>query len=495
MSSSTSAPESDVAVLIRARQFIEAEPDSVKAHFEHALALCRVSQWEQAAAAWQNVIRLEPGNAFAYINMGVVHLEQAQWGQAEQAFRQAIYLQPQQPAAHYGLGAACAQQGQLEAARAAWGQTLHLSPDHTEAQLALDELNLLAREDALPPVECVVTSQINLQPPSPAQKPADTQPPARAESPSPLAASAATLREEQPAALLREEQPVSPAAPRPHRIKLPQFNGPNLTSIADAVMSAQHTPRPDSAAHDSAQAHSESDSIAPTLRLDTKEIRSAHRGMRAASLPPSPRRIAGRVLLGTGLACVLGVMVWAAQPPRSSAENAASMAHVTPAALPVTASAPTTLPDAPLPSSSLAPSDTPPAFVPDKGQAAAREQDQTGTRQTVTAGTPTHDGTLAHPVQNHPAVVRHRHIQTVDKDAEVSHHAVSRPARVPQARVAAANSDDIPHPRRQNSTRIRQAATLHHSRSGGNGEEDTFAAHANPARSANAEEWTDKLPQ
>ncbi len=486
-----SAPESDVAALIRAQQLVESEPDSVQAHFEHALALCRVSQWEQAVGAWRDVTRLEPGNAFAYINRGVVHLELAQWAQAEQAFRQALYLQPHQPAAHYGLGAACAQQGQMEAARAAWGQTLHLSPDHAEAQAALDELNLLAQEEALPPVECVITSQINLQPPSSAQTPVAPQPPARAESSVSLDAPDAASREEKPAA----------AAAQSQRIKLPQFNGPNLTSIADMVMAAQHTPRSDGAVHNAAEASDESGSIAPTLRLDTKEIRAAHSRLRAASLPLSPRRAKGRVLLGTGLACIVGLLVWAAQRPRTPAENTDANARMTLAALPVTSIGPTILPDTPAPSMSLVPPKPSPASISETERAAAREQDQTAARQTATAGTQAHDATTAPRIAPaHPAAMRHHHAQTVAEDTEASHPAVSRPARVQQAhaqqvRAAATGSADIPRSRQQNSTRTRQAATVHHRRNGGDGEEDTFAAHTTPAHSVNGDEWTDKLPQ
>lgn len=474
------APESEVAALIRAQQFVESEPNSVEAHFEHALALCRLSQWEQAAVAWQNVVRLEPGNAFAYINMGVVHLEQAQWTQAEQAFRHALYLQPHQPAAHYGLGAACAQQGQLDAARAAWEQTLRLSPDHAEAQSALDELNLLAREDALPPVECVITSQINLHLPSPAQAPAAAQAPARAETPVSLAAPDAALRAEKPA-----------AATQSHRIKLPQFNGPNLTSIADVVMAAQYAPRPDDTVHNAAEAPGKMDSIAPTLRLDTKEIRAAHRGMRGAHLPLSSRR----ALLGTGLACIVGLLVWATQRPRTPVENTAPSARMTFAALPVTSSNPTTLPNVPAPSSSLSSSDMPSASAPDRGQAAASEQDQIGVRQTTKASTQVHDETPAsRTAPKHFATARHRRTATVAEDGEMSHRAVSRPVRVPQARSVAASSADMPHSRQQNSTRTWQAPGVRRRRSGGNGEEDTFAAHTTPAHSVNGDEWTDKLP-
>ena len=497
MSSFSTPADSGVAALIRARQNIEADPDSVKAHFDHALALCQLAQWEPAVAAWQNVVRLDPDNAFAYINMGVVHLEQAQWPQAEHAFEQAVRCQPDRAAAQYGLGVVRAQQGRLEGpdgARSAWEQTLLLAPDHVQARESLAELNAMAQAEPLPPVECVVTSQIHLQPPLAQEAEAVVRKAAPNDPPGALNTVAA----------LSEHTAATPAR---QRIKIPPAVGPSLASIADAVIAAQHSARPDAGATVAANSEGGRDGITPTLRLNAADLKAGHRNLRAPAALSRPQQflssLPGRALLGAGTVSLLVVMALAWQKEHRSPTPSVPNAFVTPAVLPVTSSASPENAGLPAPASVAAPSVIPPAPRPDIADvppsksaenASVLSQNTVQSKQVDVVNSNSHEDTPAPRPQ--PRAAHNRHTQTLDTDAmEPSHSAIVHRERAHTTRVGAANSDEITGSRTRAIPRSlpKPAAARHRSHSG---EEDTFGGSAAPSRSTpSSDEWTDRPPQ
>ncbi|MBV9124238.1 MAG: tetratricopeptide repeat protein, partial [Planctomycetes bacterium] len=88
---------------------------------------------EEAAACYQNSLRLQPQNPGAHNNRGIVLLEQGQLDQAAACFREALCLQPDYPEALNNLGITLLEQGRTKEAGKAFREALHLRPAYPEA--------------------------------------------------------------------------------------------------------------------------------------------------------------------------------------------------------------------------------------------------------------------------------------------------------------------------------------------------------------------------
>jgi len=106
-------------------------------HFRHGVAFCQMGKYDEALAAWQQVLRLQPDNPFALANTGIVYTEQGRWTEARDMFARVLTLQPDNPDAYYGLGMADAQLGNYAGAISAWENTLRLQPDNADAHYNL----------------------------------------------------------------------------------------------------------------------------------------------------------------------------------------------------------------------------------------------------------------------------------------------------------------------------------------------------------------------
>ena len=531
--------DSPVAALIRSQQALQSDPNDAAARFEQALALCRLGKWEQAVTAWEQVVRLEPDNAFAYINMGVIHSEQGQWAQAEQAFAQALRCRPEQPAAHYGLGMAYAQQGRQEEAQSAWERTLQLEPGHSDAQTNLAVLKTLAAEEFdAPPVECVVTSQINLLATPESMEMEDAQAHhielsgAEAEHRHGYLETASEDRSRQVSRAAQADAPLpTPETQDKPRIKLPPVIGPSLASIAGAVIAAQSQPAsdkatlppPDAASGQNAvvgdgnAALREQNGVEPTLRLDAKALQRGHRALKRQEQAGMSPFLSGRNLLAVGAVGVFLLLsaAWgvqqnrahnqpalfadtasAAAPPPASTASAATNPVVTEsdtdASSASQANSALTAPPAALPSASASSAALPTA--PD----AAPERPATlrGTTQVEAASVEMPgDEPLPRPHSRlhsgHSRALSENDARS-DQAAAVHTHA----PRIGKARAAkAGHIEGSPASERLASSR-RESAAKHASgthRNAGS-EEDTFASHAQPKHGDNGEEWTDKIP-
>ena len=127
-------PNSGTATIDNAGVPLEQEAE---AHFRRGVALCQAGKFDEAAAAWQQVLKLQPNNTYAMANLGIVFTEQSRWLEARDAFIRVLSLQPDNAEAHYGLGMADAQLGNYAGAVAAWENTLRLQPDFTDAHYNL----------------------------------------------------------------------------------------------------------------------------------------------------------------------------------------------------------------------------------------------------------------------------------------------------------------------------------------------------------------------
>ena len=103
------------------------------AHFRRGVAFCQAGNYDDAIAAWQEVLRLQPDNPYALANIGIVLTEQAHWAEARKCFVRVLEIEPDSAEAPYGLGMADAQLGNYAGAIAAWENTIRLQPDNTDA--------------------------------------------------------------------------------------------------------------------------------------------------------------------------------------------------------------------------------------------------------------------------------------------------------------------------------------------------------------------------
>jgi tetratricopeptide (TPR) repeat protein len=101
-------------------------------------------QFDQAAAAALEAIRLNPAFADAHNNLGVALRELGRLAEAEAAFRAALQCNPRHADARSNLGAALHRQGRLPEALAVLREAVRLAPSHAQSHNDLGGV-LLAR--------------------------------------------------------------------------------------------------------------------------------------------------------------------------------------------------------------------------------------------------------------------------------------------------------------------------------------------------------------
>jgi len=93
----------------------------------------QLGDYEKAAKAFHEVVRLNPSYVHAWYNLGTAYEGLRQYGQAARAFQEAIRLKPDLAAAWGHLGNAYRGLGQFDQAVEAFQQTVRLKPDDAEA--------------------------------------------------------------------------------------------------------------------------------------------------------------------------------------------------------------------------------------------------------------------------------------------------------------------------------------------------------------------------
>ena len=68
---------------------IETNPNNLEAHNRLGLVCYSQGKYQQAAAAFEKVIKLNPNNAIAHHNLGLVYKEQGKITEAEAEFKKA----------------------------------------------------------------------------------------------------------------------------------------------------------------------------------------------------------------------------------------------------------------------------------------------------------------------------------------------------------------------------------------------------------------------
>jgi len=65
---------------------VSLQPDDAMAHFDLGVALARVGCWWEAAAAYDNAIRLQPDCMQGHTNLGFIYYELGLEGRAQAEF-------------------------------------------------------------------------------------------------------------------------------------------------------------------------------------------------------------------------------------------------------------------------------------------------------------------------------------------------------------------------------------------------------------------------
>jgi tetratricopeptide (TPR) repeat protein len=130
------------------REALRLDPDIPEAWAGLALLFEQQGRHEEASAAYREVARLKPDDAVAWYNLGVVHRKLGQHARATFAYREAIRLDAKMAEAWHGLGLAHAGQGQRDDAIAAQRQAVQIRADFAAAWLSLASLYEHAEEDA-----------------------------------------------------------------------------------------------------------------------------------------------------------------------------------------------------------------------------------------------------------------------------------------------------------------------------------------------------------
>ncbi|MGH9476959.1 MAG: tetratricopeptide repeat protein [Terriglobales bacterium] len=92
---------------------------------------------DQAAAAYEQCLRLEPGFLSAHINLGTLRYHQKDFAAAERCYRAAVALDANYALAHFNLGNVLDETGRLAEAIAAYLAAVQLVPDYADAHYNL----------------------------------------------------------------------------------------------------------------------------------------------------------------------------------------------------------------------------------------------------------------------------------------------------------------------------------------------------------------------
>ncbi len=125
-------------------QVLRIAPGRAPAHLGLGIALRAQGRFEAAVACYRRVLRLDPASAHAWSCLGNTLKDLDRLDQAIESHRGAVERQPREPTFHFNLGIALKQQGALEAALECFERAVELRPEAANFQwdLALARLHL-----------------------------------------------------------------------------------------------------------------------------------------------------------------------------------------------------------------------------------------------------------------------------------------------------------------------------------------------------------------
>lgn len=146
------------------RKAVEADPESVEARRNLALALSRAGRLDDARQALEAALRTQPGEPLLLFDLANVELAQGAGERALDLFAQAIEAAPAFEAAHFNRANALMQLSRWSAAEGHLKRVLELSPGNPEARylLAMAAYQKGRREEGLDELRQVVAEEPDL---------------------------------------------------------------------------------------------------------------------------------------------------------------------------------------------------------------------------------------------------------------------------------------------------------------------------------------------
>jgi tetratricopeptide (TPR) repeat protein len=128
--------------------YITAEPNDSAAHFDLAVSLEKLGQWDAAASSFRRVLEIEPGHAEALIGLGacLLYLNEAEEGL--NCFQQSLLSNAEKERALLGKAVALQKRGCYEEAEGAYQELLQITLDCAEPLANLIALSVARRDTA-----------------------------------------------------------------------------------------------------------------------------------------------------------------------------------------------------------------------------------------------------------------------------------------------------------------------------------------------------------
>jgi Flp pilus assembly protein TadD len=121
--------------------FLQAPPgEEARRHANRGVALLEQFRFGDAAAEFEEVVRLAPDSAAGWINLGIAYFNERDFGKARAALLRAKESAPENPYVHYNLGLIEKLEGNTEAAVVSFEKVASLDPDDSMTQYYLGTL-------------------------------------------------------------------------------------------------------------------------------------------------------------------------------------------------------------------------------------------------------------------------------------------------------------------------------------------------------------------
>jgi tetratricopeptide (TPR) repeat protein len=119
------------------QQVVKMSPNNARWHYNYSLALAKLGDRKQEKQELQTVVRLDPNMADAHNELGLLYMGDHKLAAAEQEFRFAVGINPQDAEAQNNLGVLYSQQGKDNEALSLFQQAAKNDPHYTRAFINL----------------------------------------------------------------------------------------------------------------------------------------------------------------------------------------------------------------------------------------------------------------------------------------------------------------------------------------------------------------------